>query len=207
MTQVQRGAARIPDPRVWGTFIGASLASVFVHSNRNALPDPWPMVALLAWVLAFAWYLWTTLVVPRRFGPPPAVGPKSGLVYLASVAAMIAVIQVGRLLANRADRPELGVSVIVFAVGAHFFPFAKAFVAPFFTRLGWVVTTMGVLSFVLGLFWPTAALAVAVVNGVVMVAMIGGYAWADRASADEVAASRAGAGTERGTGDRVVAEN
>ena len=78
--------------------------------------------------------------------------------------------------------PELLVAVTMMAVGLHFFPFAGAFREPFFTRIGIVVTAFGALALVLGLAWTlTATAAVAVVNGIVMVALLTHYAYGMRA--------------------------
>lgn len=178
---VMPGIARLWDPRVWGTFVGAAGGSVFVLSNRGALDDPWPLVALVVWVLVFAGYLAVTLLVPRAFLRPAAVGRSAILVYLVSVAAMIAVIQLGRILLESMGRADVLPGVIVLAVGAHFFPFAGAFHDPFFTRLAWVMVVLGVLAVALGLAWtPTATAAVAVFTGLVMLTMLAGYAWAMR---------------------------
>ncbi|WP_232549396.1 hypothetical protein [Propioniciclava soli] len=177
----QPGVRRLADPRVWGTFVGAVGGSVFVHDNRHLLTDPWPVAALVAWVLALALYLWATLLMPRHFPRPEQVRASAGLVYLASVVAMIVVIQLGRFALIQIDREALVPALTVFAVGVHFFPFASAFRAPFFTRLAWIMSCLGLLALVLGLVWGTqAATALVVLNGLVMLVMMAWYAMAMR---------------------------
>ena len=59
------------------------------------------------------------------------------------------------------------------AVGAHFLPFAAAFHTPMFGPLGLVMVALGGLGLLLGLWWTnTAAPSVAVVAGLVMLALI-----------------------------------
>lgn len=168
-----RGVERWWDPRVWGTTIGAVGASVFVLVNRGELPGPWPTVALLAWALALAAYIWFVLVAPRDFGPMAPVGARSGLVYLASVVGMLLLIRVGTGLLDARGDSDLRPAVIVVAVGLHFLPFAAAFHTPMFIRLGALMTSMGALGLALGsLADPRWAAAAAVLTGVVMLAVI-----------------------------------
>lgn len=168
-----RGIQRVWDPRVWGTVVGAVGATVFVLENRVELPAPWPTLALLAWGLALAAYLWQVFVVRRDFGPMEPVGRGAGLVYLASVVGMLVLIRLGTAFVDAGDKPGLQPAVIVVAVGLHFLPFAAAFHTPMFTRLGATMAVIGALG--LGLGWlvdPRWAPAAAVLVGVVMLVMI-----------------------------------
>ena len=63
-----RGVQRLWDPRVWGTIIGAVGATVFVLSNREALPAPVPTVATLAWTAALLLYVTFVFAAPRETG-------------------------------------------------------------------------------------------------------------------------------------------
>ena len=167
------GIHRIWDPRVWGTIIGAVGASVFVMANRELLPTPWPLVAVLAWALALTVYLWQVFGARRDFGPITPVAPRSRLVYLASVLGMLLLIRLGTAIVDAADRPGLRPAVIVVAVGLHFLPFAAAFHTPMFTRLGTLMALIGAIG--VGLGWlldPRWAAAAAVLTGVVMLVVI-----------------------------------
>ena len=180
-SQKMPGIARAWDPRVWGTFVAAAGGTVFVLTNRGELADPWPPVALAAWGLVFVAHLWATLLMPRHFPRSGPISRSAPLVYCVSVIAMIAVIQLGRVALEQINRVDLHQALTVFAVGAHFFPFAKVFSNPFFTRLAWVMSTLGVLATIVGLAWSgTASAAVVVVNGLVMLALLTHYAMAMR---------------------------
>ena len=168
----QRGVARVWDPRVWGTFVGAAGATVFVWSSRGDLASPWSVVAVVAWVLAAAAYVWFVLAVPRRFPAVPEVGAVAGLVYLLSVAGMLLLIWFGSWLLGGAGRPELRPTLIVVAVGLHFWPFARAFHAPVHTRLGTVMVVIGTLGLLVGWWVGVAAAVAAVVAGVAMLVLI-----------------------------------
>ncbi len=134
----------------------------------------------MAWAAAFLAYLWLTFVRPQVPEPVQPVRRSAGLVYLASVVGMLALIRVGSevLDAQRgADGLVLRPALIVVAVGLHFLPFASAFHAPVFTRLGLLVGALGVVGLVLGWAWDErAAPAAAVVTGIVMLVVIAGAA-------------------------------
>lgn len=174
----QPGLQRLGDPRVLGTLIGAIGASAFVFVNRNELAAPWPLLALIAWLVAIVAHLATNLLVPRYWLPLIRTA-KSGLVYLASVVAMVAIIMIGRALLPD-SRQHLGVSIVVIAVGLHFLPFAKAFAEPFFTRLGATMAIQGLVGLLLGLKWHDAPAAMAVITGLTMLLMMAAWALATR---------------------------
>lgn len=158
---------------MWGSIVGAVGATVFVWANRGALSAPWSGLAVAAWAVGLAAYVVTVFVLPRRFPAPPPVRRSAGLVYLASVGGMLVLINLGRLVLERSAHEDLQPALIVLAVGAHFLPFAAAFHTPMFRRLGAVMVALGVLGLLLGLWWTsTAAPSVAVVAGLVMLALI-----------------------------------
>ncbi|GGR66984.1 hypothetical protein GCM10010197_38160 [Nocardioides luteus] len=180
---VSRGGARMHDPRVWGTTIGAVGATVFVHANRGLLDGAWPTVAAVAWVLALAAYVWTVFVVPRRFAAPEPVGPLAGLVYLGGIVFMLVGIFLGRKLLAAQGLEGAEGAVIAFFVGAHFLPYARAFHAPLFTTIGVTLMAIGAAGVVLAAVWSvTAGAAAAVVAGLAMLAIISADAWRTRAA-------------------------
>ena len=138
-------------PQLIGTVIGAIGATAFVHANRGTLPGPWPVIAVLAWAVALVTLVWAALVRPRSLPVLAPPGPRAGLVYVASVIAML----------------------VVIAVGLHFVPFAAAFRAPVFTVLGWCLVAIGVVGLLLGLAAGAVAVAgAAVVTGLVMLVLM-----------------------------------
>lgn len=168
-----RGLARPWDPRVWGTVVGAVGATVFVWVNAAALPGAVTDAAVVLWTIGLAVYVVEVFVRPRRFAPVEPVSRWAGAVYLASVLGMLVLIRVGTAVLPDAERDDLRPAVIVVAVGLHFLPFARAFHAPVFTRLGAVMTVLGVAGLLGGLLWsPVVAAAAAVLAGLVMLALI-----------------------------------
>ncbi|MFD7073397.1 hypothetical protein ACFV9G_04230 [Nocardioides sp. NPDC059952] len=178
---VSRGGARMHDPRVWGTTIGAVGATVFVFANRGLLDGGWPTAALAAWVLALIAYVWAVFVVPRRFTPPEQVGPLAGLVYLAGIAFMLLGIFLGRKLLEAQGLEGAEGAVIAFFVGAHFLPYARAFHAPLFITIGTTLMTIGAVGLLLAAVWTvTAGAAAAVIAGLAMLGIIALDAWRTR---------------------------
>ncbi|MCY7396806.1 MAG: hypothetical protein LH468_11790 [Nocardioides sp.] len=169
------------DPRTGGALIGAVGASVFVHANRAHLSAAWSLGAVVVWAAALVAFAWAVYVMPRRFTRPRPVPRTAGLVYLGSVAGMIVLIQVGRIVLEARGAPAVIPGVIVLAVGLHFLPFARAFHTPMFRRLGLAMAILGVLAVVVGLIWTaTATAAIAVLTGIVMLAVIIENALRDR---------------------------
>jgi hypothetical protein len=178
---VDRGLSRMADARVWGPIIGAVGASVFVQSNRGQLPQTASAAAVVVWMALLAGFVWAVFLTPRRFPRPRPLPRSAGLVYLASVIGMIAMIQVGRSMLQSSDNADVVPAVIVLAVGLHFLPFARAFRTPMFARLGLVMTAFGATGLVLGLAWtPTAVAVLAVITGLVMLGVMTDNALRDR---------------------------
>lgn len=168
-----RGLHRLWDPRVWGTTVGATGATVFVMENRGELANPWPTVAALTWAGAFIAYAWFVFARPRVFGEIGPVGPRAGITYLGSVVGMLVLIRVGTALLDDAGRDGLRPALIVIAVGLHFLPFAAAFHTPMFTVLGSLMAVLGAAGLGLGWVWDDrAAATAAVMTAVVMLVVI-----------------------------------
>ena len=172
-----RGVHRLWDPRVWGTIIGATGATVFVLTNRGALAAPWPTVATVAWAVALLPYLWFVFGAPRAFDQVVSVGARTGITYVGSVVGMLVLIRLGTVLLHDANIVGLRPALIVVAVGLHFLPFAKAFKTPMFLLLGTLMAALGPAGLVLGWAWHEwTAAASAVVTGLVMLLVIAGDA-------------------------------
>jgi hypothetical protein len=172
-----RGVHRLWDPRVWGTIVGATGATVFVLTNRGALAPPWPTLAIIAWLGALLPYVWCVFGAPRVFDQVGPVGSRAGITYVVSVVGMLVLIRLGTVLLHDANIGGLRPALIVVAVGLHFLPFAKAFKAPMFLLLGTLMAVLGTAGLVLGWVWDEwAAATSAVVTGLVMLLVIAGDA-------------------------------
>lgn len=179
-TDLTRGLAAPMHPTVLGSIVGSAGASAFVLVNRGTLPEPWPVVALVAWVIALAVTIYAVLLRPRRLVDPGPPGKYAGLVYTGSIIGMLVVMAAGRAVLVAIDRAELQPAVVVIAVGLHFVPFARAFNVPVFASLGWTITGLGVMGLVIGLVsGAVPAAAAATGTGLVMLAFIARTAWAD----------------------------
>lgn len=156
-----------------GAVVGALGGSVFVLVNRGTLPGPLPLLALVAWVIAIVAWAWFVLARPRTFAPLQAPSPRAGVVYGASVAAMlVAIVASARVLAAL-DRADLVPAAVAAAVGLHFVPFASAFHAPVFRLLGWTMAAVGTVGLAAGFAGVAAAGAgAAVAAGLVMIALV-----------------------------------
>jgi hypothetical protein len=168
-TAPTRGIREPLHPSVMGSMIGAMGATAFVLANRASLGEPWPLVALILWVILFAAYVTVVFLVPRRLPDVPPPAPHAGLIYVASIIGMVGLMMGGSSLVRLLGRPELQPAVVVVAVGLHFIPFAGAFKAPVFRRLGVVISLLGVAGLVLGGDWTRAS---AVTTGLVILALM-----------------------------------
>ncbi|MDO5535504.1 MAG: hypothetical protein Q4F65_12760, partial [Propionibacteriaceae bacterium] len=163
---VAPGYRRPADPRIWGAGIGAIGASVFVLSYRDLLGSPWSTVALAAYVVAAAAFVWAVLFVERRFEALARPRANPWLVYLGAVLFEVALIAVGTMLLERVGRLDLRPVLIVLAVGLHFIPFAWVFRLPLFLPLASIMSVLDVLGLLLGAFvHPVFSPAVAVLTG------------------------------------------
>lgn len=169
----RRGILEPGHPHVVASTILAVGGTAFVHLNRGALADPWPVVAVLAWVLALGAWVWTVLLrrrVLRDLGRPRR---GAGVVYVVSVAAMLGAFALGRWLLASSGHLEVMPALVVVAVGLHFVPFTWAFRTRMYADLGWALAAVGAVGVVLGvLVGPTAVAAAAVVGGLVMLVAV-----------------------------------
>ncbi len=138
-----RGVQQPGHPGVWGTIVGAVGATVFVWANRDVLPEPWPVIAVVAWAVALVAYVVCVFVLPRALRDIGHVGAAAGFIYLGSVAGMLLIIRFGSMLLENAGLGALRPSLIVVAVGLHFLPFAAAFHTPMFVPLGILMAVAG----------------------------------------------------------------
>ena len=126
-----------------GSIIGAVAGLVFVLVNAGAVPAS--LVWRVAALAAFAAVLW--FVVVRGRAVDPVAPSRSALrTYGFSVVAMVVAIPVGaRVVSNVLDRPHAVVVWVVFVVGAHFWPFARAFDLPVFRWLSLSLVAIAVV--------------------------------------------------------------
>ncbi|WP_417215368.1 hypothetical protein [Arthrobacter sp.] len=168
-TPVPRGVSRPGHPALIGAVIGGIGGTVFVAANAPALPAPWTGIAWVAGAVALAVWCWTVLLARRVMPDLPRPGRSAGWVYLAGIAGMFLIMFAGSRLLAALDREPVQPAVIVVAVGVHFLPYARAFGAPVFARLGAALAVVGVLGLAGGLLvTPVAASASAVVAGLVL---------------------------------------
>jgi dipeptide/tripeptide permease len=126
-----------------GSSIGAIAGLVFVLVNAAAVPwtSVWRVAAVMA-AVAIVWF-----VVVR--GPAVDVQPPSRAAirtYGISVTAMVVLIPVGAsVITNVLEKPNAVVVWVVFVVGAHFVPFARAFDLPVFN---WLAASLVLVSVV-----------------------------------------------------------
>jgi hypothetical protein len=124
-----------------GSVIGAVAGLVFVLANAGELPAA--AAFRVAGVIAFV----LVIVVLRR-GPapePPQPSRTALRTYLLCVAGEVVAIPVGALVIRGLDGPsELVVVWVVFVVGVHFLPFARAFGLPVFGVLAWTLIVLAV---------------------------------------------------------------
>lgn len=166
------------DPRRIGSSIAVVGGLVFAWSyGDGAVAEPWLLVLrILATVLA-ALCVWRLFLAPAALGAPAAPHRFAWLIYLGSVAAMLAAIAGGRALLVAIDAPHAAASWIAVCVGLHFIPFALAFRERMLARLGIVVAGAGslgvILALTLGAPWGELF---AVVAGIAQLAVL--TAWA-----------------------------
>ncbi|GAA1361403.1 hypothetical protein GCM10009596_19490 [Arthrobacter rhombi] len=164
-----RGISRPGHPAFVGAVIGAVGGTVFVTANAPALPAPWKTLAGIAGGVSLAVWCWTVLLARRALPAPPRPGRSAGWIYLAGLAGMFAIMFVGSRILTGLDRVSVQPAVIVLAVGVHFLPYARAFGAPVFARLGAALAVVGLLGLAAGLaITPVAASAAAVIAGLVL---------------------------------------
>jgi len=107
-----------------GSVIGAAAGLVFVLVNASAVPGA--LVWRIAGSVAFAAVVWFVARGPQLTPPPPS--REALRTYGFSVVAMLVALPVGAgIISNVLDKPDAVLVWVVFVVGAHFLPFARAF--------------------------------------------------------------------------------
>ena len=150
-TAMREGRHRA-DPRRIGSSIAIVGGLVFAWSyGDGALAEPWLLALRIVASALAAFCVWRLFFAPLALGAPAAPRRAARLVYLLSVAAMLATIAAGRALLATAGAEHAGGSWIAVCVGAHFLPFAWAFRERMLTRLGLVVAGIGAVGVVLAL--------------------------------------------------------
>jgi hypothetical protein len=124
-----------------GSVIGAVAGLVFVLANAGSLPAA--AVFRAAGLVAFVLVVVSVVRGPVVPGPRPS---RSALrTYWLCVAGEVVAIPLGALVIRSLDGPpELVVVWVVFVVGVHFLPFARAFGLPVFDRLAWTLIALAV---------------------------------------------------------------
>ena len=131
--------------------IGATIGSIgglaFILINSGDLPETASLFVRITGVAAFLVVLWFAVIRPPA-SPRPSEPPsrRAIRIYGTSVTAMAIGIPVGaNIINNVLDLPALTVPWVVLLVGAHFLPFANAFEAPVFARLGWTMIGLAIV--------------------------------------------------------------
>lgn len=180
----RRGLNQPLHPSVTGSIVGLVGGSLFMLANRGALPGPWPMLALVAWVVLAAATVWAVFLARRGLSELPAPHPRAGMVYGLAMLGMVALFLLSRplslLLSQVAGQDPTAIqpALIVLAVGAHFLPFARVFHAPVFGRLGAALCLLALagagLAAIFGAPWgsATAVAAGAVMLGALVIAAL-----------------------------------
>lgn len=116
-----------------GSIIGAIGGLAFVLVNAGAVPGTlvWRITAAVGFVAILCWGLLREPDVEHAPASRTAMST-----YLVSVAAMGVAIPAGAaIISNALSRPNAALPWVVFVVGAHFVPFARAFQLPIFRWL------------------------------------------------------------------------
>ena len=125
-----------------GSVVGAVAGLVFVLVNAAAVPGA--LVWRIAGSVAFAAVVWFVARGPQLTPAPPS--REALRTYGVSVVAMLVALPVGgAVITNILDKPDAVLVWVVFVVGAHFLPFARAFHLPVFL---WLSLSLVVVSVV-----------------------------------------------------------
>ncbi|ASR35029.1 hypothetical protein BAY61_08605 [Prauserella marina] len=126
---------------VVGSIVGAIAGAIFVLVNAESIPATlfWRVLAGVAFVASLGFAVWRR---PEADHAPPT--RKAMRTYGFSVMAMMVAIPAGAaIISSVFERPNAVLAWVVFVVGAHFLPFARAFHLPFFR---WLAMTLIVVS-------------------------------------------------------------
>lgn len=127
--------------------IGSIGGFAFIMGNAGGLPDTAVLVVRGIGVVAFLAALWFGVIRPaagRVAAPPPS--REAMRVYGISVGAMLVGIPIGSLVINKVlEIPVLTLPWVILVVGAHFVPLDRAFNAPVFSWLGWIMVAIAII--------------------------------------------------------------
>jgi hypothetical protein len=126
-----------------GSIIGATAGLTFVLINAGAVPAS--LILRISGIIGFVAIFWfVVLHGPELHLVPP--DPSALQTYAICVAAMVVAIPVGAtILSNVLDKPNAVLVWVVFVVGAHFQPFARAFQLPVFRWLSVALVGVSVI--------------------------------------------------------------
>lgn len=150
-----------------GSLIAAIGGIVLVLVNSGPLGTPISIVLRVLGVALFAAAVWYAIIRTRN-RPAGSMPPRSALrTYWLCVIAEVVAIPVGaQLLIRVFDRSDVVLVWVVFVVGAHFLPFARAFQVPLFTPLAVGLMVVAVIGAVITLLTsPLGAPAAGVTAG------------------------------------------
>jgi hypothetical protein len=157
-------------PRI-GSLIGAVGGLVFILINAGALGQPASSAIRLSGIAIFAGVLWYAVIRTRRWPSGPRPTATSFRIYWVSVIGEVIAIPVGAQVLVRLHQSVLTPTWVVFVVGVHFLPFARAFATSLFTGLGIALITVAVIGGAAALkVGPRGAAWAGVVAGAVLLA-------------------------------------
>lgn len=156
MPEPQRRRMRVgshhADPRRLGASIAIGGGLIFAFSYGNeAIGQPWLLALRIVSVALAALCVWRLFFAPVALGAPATPRRFAWLLYLGSVAAMLAAIAIGRALLAGIGAEHAAGSWIAVCVGAHFIPFAWAFRERMLAGLGLTVAGVGAAGLALAL--------------------------------------------------------
>jgi hypothetical protein len=164
------------DPRRWGSLIALAGGVAFVGYSL-ALGTAVSVIAWTAGIPLVLASLWAHYVRPVSLGPIARPRRQALATYAVCVIGELGLIAVGSRALINEGHGNLRPSLIAAVVGFHFLPFYWAFRERMFLWLGGVVAITGAAGLASGaLGVPHAADAMAVVAGLVMLAIVTLYA-------------------------------
>jgi hypothetical protein len=165
-----------------GSLIGAVGGLLFVLINAGPLGGVLSAVLRIVAVSLFAAVIWFAVWRTRADPAGPRPPAQAWRTYWICVAFEVLAIPVGaQVLARVVQRPELTLVWVVFILGVHFLPFARAFRAPVFNALGLSLIGIAVVGAVVTLLTSAVAAAVTgVVAGFVLLGFSAGFSVVQR---------------------------
>lgn len=149
----------------------------FIAVYSSVLGSVLSAVAYMAGLVGVTAALFAHYIRPVRLGPLARPRPLALAIYGGCVFGELALIASGTRILTSTGHGELRPALIAAVVGLHFLPFAWAFRERQFLYLGGAVTVIGTAGLIAGALGVVhAADAMAVVAGLVMVAIITLYA-------------------------------